>query len=92
MSADRPSGDSVRFPDHEDVEDRLGPWQTFAGETPTATQLQSGAKDILDGDEKTTETMAMQSLRYVLRRQKLPHSREWKEAERACERVLEVSR
>lgn len=94
MSAEHASGDEVRHPDHGDVEERLGAWPTIAGETPTAKQLTREAERITaeETDVETTEQLAMQSLRYVWRRQKMPHSKDWKEAEAACEDVLEVTR
>jgi hypothetical protein len=94
MSSERqPAGGTVRHPDHDDVAKRLGSWPTFAGETPTADQLQRAAGRILDGeDELPSERVAMQTLRFVWRRLDLPHRARWKAAEADCEQVLEATR
>ncbi len=92
MSADHATGGSARHPSHDAVEKRLGPWQTFAGETPTAKELIEAGDAIANGEETASETACMQTLRYVWRRQKMPHGSEWKRAETACENALEASR
>ncbi len=94
MSSERtPAGNTVRHPDHDEVAQRLGSWQTFAGETPTADQLQREAGRILDGEaDLPSERLAQQTLRFVWRRQDLPHRSRWKAAEADCEQVLEATR
>jgi len=90
MSKAEQSG--VRMPTHDEIEQRLGTWETFAGATPTATQLQQAAARILNGEDTTTEQVAMQTLRYIWRRQDLRHGEAWKAAEGDCERVLDAVR
>jgi len=83
---------SARFPSEDRVEARIGTWETVAGQNPDADELLEEALDLLGSDESVSERLAQQSLRYIWRRQKLPHGRTWKQAEGACQRLLEEAR
>ncbi len=75
-------------PSDKFVAARLGTWQTVDGENPDGSELRDRALEIVESGENIGVEVARQSLQYVWRRQTLPHGREWKQAERACERML----
>ena len=79
-------------PSKKYVAARLGTWQTIAGENPGGAELRDRALEIVESDETVSPELAKQSLQYAWRRQKLPHGTEWKQAERACQRVLRETR
>lgn len=79
---------SVHFPSSGEVRSRIGTWETIAGQNPDAHELVDAAEAILDGRETATERLAVRSVQYVNRRQKLPHGTPWKRAEDRCTRVL----
>ncbi len=80
---------SARFPSDDRVEARIGTWETIAGQNPDADDLLDRALELLGNDELVNERLVQQSVRYTWRRQKLPHGKTWKQAEEACQRLLD---
>ncbi len=67
---------------------KIGTWQTPIGENPRADELVEVGDAVLDGRETVSLRVAQQTLRYIWRRQKLPHGSPWKQAEDRWQRVV----
>lgn len=66
----------------------IGTWSTIAGINPGAAELVEAADEILGGEATVSEVVARSTMQFVWRRQNLPHSSEWKLAEKRCMSVL----
>jgi len=73
----------ARRPTDERVRRKVGQVHTIAGVNPGARELEDEAKRLAIKPDETNENAVVRTFNYVLRRQKLPHGSEWKDAENA---------